>query len=109
MKKKSLIIALLTICIEGLLFFGVTAMLDWSYIDVSSIGGILVFGVIWMIKFNSYQVVNTANPYERVWATTEKERQPFQFNLGPFRTGLLIYALISFGTAVIVYLPYFFG
>lgn len=84
-------------------------MLDWSYIDVSSVGGIVVFGVIWMIKFNSYQVVNTANSHERVWATTERERQPFEFRMDPLRTGLLIYALISFGTAVIVYLPYFIG
>lgn len=102
-----MIIVLLTIAIEALLMWGVSYWMDWSYIDVSSLGGLLIFMVAWLIKFNSYHVTNAANAYARVWAITEDEKLPFSFKMSPLRIGMLVYAVASFGIAFIVYLPYF--
>jgi len=107
MNKRSVLIVLLTVAVEFLLVWGVCFYMDWSYIDVSSIGGIAIFGLDYLTKFNSYQVINTDNPTERVFATTVNERQPFSFKMNPVRTGMLLYATVSFGIAVMAYLPYF--
>jgi len=107
MNRRSVLIVLLTAAVEALVVWGVCSYMDWSYIDISSIGGIMIFAVVYLAKFNSYQVLNTGNPTERVFANTVHERLPFSFNMNPFRTGLLLYAVISFGIAAVVYLPYF--
>lgn len=107
MKKQTVKIILLTIAVEALLILGVSIYMDWSYIDVSSLGGIVIFGLNYLIKFNSYQVINTDNPSERVWASTENEHLPFSYQMDPVRTGMLIYAIVSFGIAMAFYYPYF--
>lgn len=107
MSQRSVMIVLLTAAVEALLVWGVCQYMNWSYLDVSSIGGILIFAVVYLAKFNSYQVINTDNPTERVYSTTVNERLPFSFKMNPFRTGLLLYAIVSFVIAAFVYLPYF--
>lgn len=104
---QSVMICLGVIAIEAIAILGVSYYFNWSYIDVSALGGISIFGIVYLIKYNSYQVTNIDNAYERAWASTADERLPFSFKLDPIRTGMLLYAVVSFAIAMIVYLPYF--
>ncbi|MFC4410713.1 hypothetical protein ACFOZY_09835 [Chungangia koreensis] len=107
MKKQSVILCLGVIVFEAIVFFGVSTYFGWSYVDISALGGISLFGLVYLIKYNSYQVTNIDNAYERAWASTAEERLPFSFKLDPVRTGMLLYAAVSFVIAIIVYFPYF--
>jgi len=105
---KNTIIVLITILLETLFLWVVSILINWKFIDVMFIGGLVIFGVIWLFQFNSTQTQNILNASEKGWKGQKTgEIRPFEFKFTPVKLGLLIFAVISFFITMTTYSSYF--
>lgn len=106
MKKATLV--LITIIIEAVFLWFISYIVSWDFIDITFIGGVIIFGIAWLFQFDRNQSRNEFNANRKGWAGQGSgEVKPFEFQMSSISLGLLFYIVISFIVTGIVYLPYF--
>jgi hypothetical protein len=97
-----------TILVEALILWGISALLGWSFIDISFLGGLTVFGIMWITQMNNVQSNNLDNAIIKGMTGQEVgSLQVFNIKLTPVLVGMIIYILIS-GIATFVYYKEYF-
>ncbi|WP_144510546.1 hypothetical protein [Bacillus sp. FJAT-22090] len=105
--KKSYIV-LTTIAIETVVLWGVSLFFEWGFIDTIFLGGIAIFGCVWLSQLYFNQNNNQFNGYTKGWTGQNSGGiKQFHFKMSPITLGLLIFAGISFFITIIMYYPYF--
>lgn len=105
--KKSYVV-LITIGIETIGLWLVSFLLDWVFIDTLFLGGLVIFGGVWLFQVNTSRKNNQINATTRGWTRQDVgEIKPFRFTMSPITLGLLLFVVISFFIAVLMYYPYF--
>jgi len=96
-----------TVVIETILIWLVSLFFGWSFIDTIFLGGLAIFGCVWLFLLNNNQINNEYN------AVTKGQNgqvtgviKPFQFKMTPITLGLLLFLVVSFLVTVVKYYPY---
>lgn len=106
MKRTKIIIA--TIAAETVLLYLISLLFGWSFLEIIFLGGLAIFGCIWLFQLNINQSNNQYNAHIKGWTgQTSGEIKPFQYKLSPVFLGLLIFLVGSFLITLIKYYPYF--
>jgi hypothetical protein len=106
MKKWS--ITLMTAVLETIVLWLVSYIFDWNFLDIILLGGLAIFGGVWLFRLNSNQISNGYNAVAKGWTGQNTGGiSPFQFNMSPVTSGLLLFIFISLVITVFVYYPYF--
>lgn len=105
--KKVYIIAI-TVAIETISLWLVSLFLGWNFIDTLLLGGLAIFGCVWMFKLHTNQTNNEFNAGTKGWTGQETGViKPFQFKISSISLGLLIFVAVSFLITSIKYYSYF--
>ncbi|WP_421385213.1 hypothetical protein ACOJQI_10760 [Bacillus salacetis] len=106
--KKALIV-ILTILIEAGLLWLVSIFFGWNFMDVIFIGGLLIFGGIWLYLLFTNQNNNGFNASVKGWTGQDAgEVKIFRFKVSPVILGIILFMGISFGMTIFYYSAYFF-
>ncbi|WP_456270969.1 hypothetical protein [Bacillus sp. AK031] len=106
MKKASIV--LLTMLIETGGLWIVSLVFGWNLMDVLFLGGLLIFGVIWLYLLFSNQTNNGFNAGVRGWTGQDAgEIKLFRFQISPVTLGIVLFMLLSFGLTIFYYSSYF--
>ena len=103
-------IVLLTIATELIALFIISKLITLNFIDTLFLGGIGLFGVVWLFSFSMTQQNNVFNASMK-GITGQKTGgiKVFRFNINPITLGLLIFCISSFIITMIYYSSYFIG
>ncbi|WP_273851912.1 hypothetical protein [Guptibacillus spartinae] len=108
MRKGYLV--LLTIVTELIFLFIVSTFINLSFIDTLFIGGIGIFGVVWLFSFSMTQQNNVFNTsLKGVTGQDAGGIKVFRFKINPITLGLLIFCISSFVITMIYYSSYLIG
>ena len=103
MEKWNLI--LLTLIIETILFWFVSILFGWSFINTIFLGGIFIFGCAWFYKFYITPRTTKYNTSEKDWIEQDTDIiKVFHFLNSPFTIGIFIFLIISFIISIIAYI-----
>ena len=107
--RKSYIV-LLTIATELIALFIISKLITLNFIDTLFLGGLGLFGVVWLFSFSMTQQNNVFNASMK-GITGQKTGgiKVFRFNINPITLGLLIFCISSFIITMIYYSSYFIG
>jgi len=101
-------IIVVTVAFETVILWLVTLFFGWSLIETLFLGGLAIFGVVWLFQLNVNQTNNEYNATAKGFTGKESGViKPFQFSLSPITLGLLLFLMVSFLITVITYYPYF--
>jgi len=106
LKRTKIIIT--TIAVETIILYLISLLFDWSFLEIIFLGGLAIFGCIWLFQLNMNQSNNQYNAHIKGWTGQNSgEIKPFQYKLSPVSLGLLIFLVGSFFITLIKYYPYF--
>lgn len=106
MKKSSIV--LITVAIETMVLWFVSHFLGWVFIDTIFLGGLAIFGSVWLFQLYSNKTTNEFNATTRGWTRQDSGGiKPFQFNMSPITLGFFIFLMGSFFIMILTYYPYF--
>ena len=106
MKRTKIIFA--TIAGETILLYLISLLFGWSFLEIIFLGGLAIFGCIWLFKLNINQSNNQYNAHIKGWTGQNSGViKPFQYKISPVSQGLLIFLVGSFLITLIKYYPYF--
>ncbi|WP_181347422.1 hypothetical protein [Thalassobacillus sp. CUG 92003] len=77
------LIVLLTVILESLFLYIIAALFSWKWIDIAFLGGLAIFGVLWIFHYQSAQTRNRENASIRgnTGITAESIHSPLHFHL----------------------------
>ncbi|MDP5274969.1 hypothetical protein [Chengkuizengella axinellae] len=107
--KKTMIV-MLTMLIEFALLWGVSFTLGWALIDIIFLGGLAIFGVIWLTKVSGNLGKQAVNAEVRGWNGLKIEDEGVdinKFNLSPVLLGVILFLIISLIITIVHYWSYF--
>jgi len=107
MKNLNLMIATL-ICETGIIKI-VSLLLGWKFIDTIFLGGLLLFGAVYLYRLIIHQENTFFNAHIEGWTWQEKGISPFQLRISPIIFGMIIFVVISFIITLVAYWKYFFN
>ncbi|MBO9128095.1 hypothetical protein [Bacillus sp. 165] len=108
MKKMGMV--LLTIAMEAVLLWVVSMVFGWKFMDTVFLGGLVIFGVIWLFNLAVNQSNNVNNAVVKGWTGQDAgEIKKFELKMSPFILGLVLFIVISFAATIIHYSSYFFS
>lgn len=108
MKKGSVVLT--TIAIEAIVLWLVSIFFEWVFIDTIFLGGIAIFGCVWLSQLYFNQTNNQFNGSMKGWTGQDSSGvKQFQFKMSPITLGIMLFAGISFFITIITYYPYFFS
>lgn len=100
---KVFIIAV-TVAIETISLWLVSIFFSWSFIDTIFLGGLAIFGCVWLFQLNSNQTNNEYNAVAKGQNGQETGViKPFQFKMTPISLGLLLFLVVSFLVTIVKY------
>lgn len=105
---KSFLAVILTILIETGLLWGISIIFKWNLMEILFLGGVIIFGVLWLFLFSSNQSQNQYNA--RVKGTTGQEAggvKLFRFRFSPITLGLVLFMVLSLFLTIVYYKDYF--
>lgn len=98
----------ITIAIEAVSLWFISYILDWALIDTLFLGGLAIFGLVWLYSFYTHQLRNESNANAKVWSKQDTGSiKPFKFKMSAISVGLLLFTLGSFVVTIFAYYPYF--
>ena len=103
-------VVLLTIFTELLSLLIISKLINLSFIDTIFIGGIGIFGIVWLFSLSMNQRNNVFNASMK--GVTGQETggiKVFRFKINPITLGLIIFCVSSFIITMIYYSSYFVG
>lgn len=101
-------IVAVTVAIETLSLWLVSLFFGWSFIDTIFLGGLAIFGCVWLFQLNNNQTNNEYNAFAKGQNGLDNGGiMPFQFKMTPITLGLLAFIAVSFLVTVAKYYPYF--
>lgn len=105
---KNIFIIIATAAVETAVLWSISLFFDWNFIDIMLLGGLLIFGAIWLLQLYSNQTTNQYNAFSRIDNRQETPQAiPFYFKISPLVYGLLLFNLMSFVITVVKFYPYF--
>ncbi|CEG23419.1 hypothetical protein BN1080_02395 [Planococcus massiliensis] len=105
---KILVIIITTAAVETAVLWAISLFFDWHFIDIMLLGGLLIFGAIWLLQLYSNQTNNHYHAFSRIDNRQETPQAvPFYFKISPLIYGLLLFNLMSFVITVVKFYPYF--
>lgn len=106
MKRTKIIIA--TIAAETILLYLISLIFGWSFLEIIFLGGLAMFGFIWLYELNINQSNNQYNAHIKGWTGQNSGViKPFHYKISPVSLGLIIFLVGSFLITLIKYYPYF--
>ncbi|BCB04055.1 hypothetical protein [Bacillus sp. KH172YL63] len=94
----------MTILIEAGLLGLVAFIFGWRLLDVLFIGGLLIFGAVWLYLLFINQSNNVHNTSIKGWTGQDAgEVKQFQFRFTPITLGLILFMVINLGITVFYY------
>jgi hypothetical protein len=101
-------VVIVTMLIEGGLLWGVSEIFQWNLMEILFLGGLLIFGVIWLFVFYTNQIHNEINVGAKGWTGQDAGGiKLFQFRLSPITLGIVLFMVLSFCLTVFYYADYF--
>jgi hypothetical protein len=106
MKKGTIV--LLTMFVEAGLLWVVSSLFGWDLMEILFLGGLLIFGLIWLYLLFSNQSNNGFNAGVRGWTGQDAgEIKLFKFQVSPVMLGIVLFMLLSFALTLFYYSSYF--
>lgn len=105
---KNIYIILATLTIETVIIWFVSLLLQWKFVDTLFLGGLLLFGIVYLLRLYIHQTNATFNANIAGWTWVEAGIGPFHFRVSPIILGLILFIVISFFVTLITYYSYFF-
>ena len=103
-------IVLSTIVTEFILLFIISKLINLNFIDTLFIGGLGLFGFVWLFSFSMTQQSNVFNTsLKGVTGQDAGGIKVFRFKINPITLGLLIFCISSFVITMIYYSSYLIG
>ncbi|MFZ3590664.1 hypothetical protein ACOI1C_15780 [Bacillus sp. DJP31] len=105
------LIVLGTVIVEAVLIYVISLLLGWNPIDMALLGGLALFGLVWMLQMNSVQQGNHETGYIKGTTGIDAggEIKVFRFKLNPIILGMILFIVISAVATFIYYKDYFIG
>ncbi|MEI5907927.1 hypothetical protein WAK64_12760 [Bacillus spongiae] len=107
MKKTLLVI--LTMLVEGGVIWGISKYFEWNIMEIIFLGGLVIFGVIWLFILYTTKIHNEMNVGLK--SSTGQDVggiKLFQFRLSPVTVGVVMFMALSFCLTIFYYADYFF-
>lgn len=104
---KNIVFFFFTILTEILILAGLARFFNWKFIDIMLLGGVLIFGLVWLLKLYSNQSRNQYNAFSSIDYKENLKVTPFYLKVSPFILGLIVFNLVSLVITIAVYAPYF--
>lgn len=105
---KRIYAVVITIAIEAVSLWIISYFLHWALIDTLFLGGLAVFGIVWLYSFYTNQLRNESNANARAWSRQDTGAiRPFRFKMSAVSVGLMLFTLGSFVATIFAYYPYF--
>jgi hypothetical protein len=106
MKKISIV--LLTMLVEGGLIWGISKFFGLDFMEILFLGGLIIFGGIWLFLFYTNQIHNEMNVSTKGFTGQDVGGiKLFKFRLSPVSLGIVLFMLLSFCLTVFYYSEYF--
>ena len=101
-------VVIITAVIESLVLWLISFLLKLDFMEIAFLGGLAIFGFVWLFQLNSNRFNNEYNASVKGWNREDIGGvKPFQFRMSSTTLGLLLFTFISFVLTVIEYYPYF--
>ncbi|TFJ92388.1 hypothetical protein [Lentibacillus salicampi] len=105
---RKVYIMVMTIGVEALILWAVSRILDWNFVDIIFLGGILIFGAKWLFSLYLQQENNEYIAHIKGHTGQEAGRiKPFEYSVSSVDAGLLLFILGSLLITFATYYTYF--
>ncbi|RTR36228.1 hypothetical protein EKG37_01335 [Robertmurraya yapensis] len=105
---KKFLAVILTILIETGLLWVISIIFKWNLMEILFLGGVIIFGLLWLFLFSSNQSQNQYNAGVKGMTGQEVGGvKLFRFRLSPITLGLVLFMVLSLCLTIVYYKDYF--